>query len=163
MDKYMFIKMLYFADRESLARWGEPITGDHAVSMKYGPVLSIIYDLTKGDCPLYHGDWSQFISDADSETNRISLANDSTETDALCPAELEILKSVFEKFQNWTWKQMRDFSHDLAEYDKTVGNGARGIAIEGILRATGKNDEQIQDIAECNHQIRMAEMMFSGS
>ncbi len=53
MDKYIFIKMLYIADRESMGRWGEPITGDSAVSMEHGPVLSTIYDLTKGEALQY--------------------------------------------------------------------------------------------------------------
>ena len=51
MEKYLWIKMLYMADRESLQRWEEPITGDTPASLPYGPVLSTIYDLTKGDCP----------------------------------------------------------------------------------------------------------------
>ena len=73
MDKYLFIKMLYLADKQSLQKWEEPITGDSVASMRYGPVLSTVYDLTKGDCPSIHGFWKGFISDADEETNRISL------------------------------------------------------------------------------------------
>jgi uncharacterized phage-associated protein len=33
-------KLLYLADREALARYGEPITYDLPVSMEHGPVLS---------------------------------------------------------------------------------------------------------------------------
>ena len=35
---------MYLAERESLARYGEPITGDVLVSMKHGPVLSKTLD-----------------------------------------------------------------------------------------------------------------------
>ncbi|MFO0142462.1 MAG: Panacea domain-containing protein, partial [Aphanizomenon sp.] len=39
--KYLgLLKMLYIADRIALERIEQPITGDHYVSMKYGPVLS---------------------------------------------------------------------------------------------------------------------------
>src|SRR5881628_2035238 len=76
MDKYLWIKLLYLADREALERWEEPITGDSPASMQYGPVLSTIYDLTKGDCPTLREYWEQFISDADEETNRIFLKSD---------------------------------------------------------------------------------------
>ena len=31
------MKLMYLAERESLARYGEPITGDVLVSMKQGP------------------------------------------------------------------------------------------------------------------------------
>jgi len=66
-DTYKFIKFLYLADREALRCWNEPITGDHAASMPYGPVLSTIYDLTKGTAPYFHDVWSQFISDTEKE------------------------------------------------------------------------------------------------
>ena len=44
--KYLgLLKMLYIADRITLERMDQPITGDNFVSMKYGPVLSGVYDL----------------------------------------------------------------------------------------------------------------------
>lgn len=53
MQNYCFIKL---ADREAYAKWGKPITGDTAVSMKHGPVLSTVYDLTKGELPSLRAD-----------------------------------------------------------------------------------------------------------
>lgn len=164
MDKYLFIKMLYLADRESLKRWGESITGDNPVSMKYGPVLSTINDLTKGDCPLFHEQWSEFISKADEETNRVCFAKASeTLRGELCPAEISILTSVFEMCKDWSWRQMRDYSHSLDEYDQSVGNGSHPIPMERILKAVGKRDDEIKELAEVNRQIKLAEMLFAGS
>ncbi len=45
------LKLLYIADREWLAEAGRTITGDEAVAMKNGPVLSQVYDLIKGVAP----------------------------------------------------------------------------------------------------------------
>src|SRR5271155_4070938 len=73
IDKYKFIKMLYWADRVALEKWDEPITGATVASMQYGQVLSEIYDLTKGDCPWARAEWEPFISDADPETDQIFL------------------------------------------------------------------------------------------
>ena len=43
--KYIgLLKMLYIADRIALERLEMPITGDCYFSMKYGPVLSKVYD-----------------------------------------------------------------------------------------------------------------------
>ena len=164
MDKYMFIKMLYLADRESLKKWGEPITGDSAVSMRYGPVLSTIYDLTKGDCAMFHEQWSAFIFDADEETNRVCLARfPESPPSELCRAEISILTSVFEMCKDWSWKKMRDYSHSLEEYDKSVGSGSKPIPMERILKAVGKEESEIEELAELNRQIRMAEMLFAES
>ncbi len=40
-------KILYFADREHLSRYGSLLTGDNYVAMRLGPVPSAIYNLMK--------------------------------------------------------------------------------------------------------------------
>src|SRR5271155_5522268 len=49
MSYLRLLKLLYIADREWLAVTGESITGDRAYAMKFGPVLSTVYDLIKGN------------------------------------------------------------------------------------------------------------------
>ena len=44
-DFHKIFKVLYFADREHLTKYGRPITGDTYVAMEYGPVPSMIYDI----------------------------------------------------------------------------------------------------------------------
>jgi uncharacterized phage-associated protein len=159
MDKYLFIKMLYLADRAAIEKWGDPITGDIPVSMEHGPVLSLIYDLTKGDCPQFHSEWSQFVSDADWETNQVFLVGDPG-TDDLSRAEQAILKSVFEAFRNYSWKEMKDYSHKLQEYEE-VGKGSKRIAFSKLLRAVGKNDQEITACFERIKQVNIAEALLT--
>ena len=49
MEYIRLLKLLSIADREMLARRGRTLTGDRAVAMKRGPVLSTVYDLIKGN------------------------------------------------------------------------------------------------------------------
>jgi len=159
IDKYLFIKMLYLADREALNRWQEPITGDSAASMQYGPVLSTIYDLTKGDCPSQRKEWEPFISNADQETNRIFLREDPG-LDELSRAEIAILRSIFEQFGGYTWKQMRDFCHhSLPEFEE-VGDTSKPLSVNRILTAIGKTEEEIREAAERHRGIQMAELLL---
>jgi uncharacterized phage-associated protein len=158
MGNYCFIKMLYLADRESFERWGEPITGDNVVSMEHGPVLSKIYDLTKGNRPSLREFWASFISDAD-EANRVTL-NGNPGNDELSPSEIKVLERIHEKFKSFTWKQMKDFCHDLPEYDKTVGKSSRPIRTEKILGAVGKSDQDIQDKEEELNNSAMVDLLF---
>ncbi len=51
MSRLRLLKFLDIADRELLAEAAHPITGDVGCAMKYGPVLSRVYDLIKGTGP----------------------------------------------------------------------------------------------------------------
>src|SRR4051812_48114492 len=59
--EYMrILKLLYMADRKSLAETREPITGDEVYSLDWGPVLTETYDIVKKmkDVP----EWNELIS-----------------------------------------------------------------------------------------------------
>ena len=159
MSKYIFIKMLYLADRESLALWGEPLTGDEAVSMEFGPVLSAIYDMTKGEHPGLRADWEPFISDAEEETNRVFLKTDPGD-DELSPAEIKILEGIHARFKDFTWKMMRDHCHGFEEYDSTVGKSSRPIQPEKIMTAVGKKPEDIERTQQSLNELEVLEALF---
>src|SRR5688500_6404126 len=57
------VKLMYLAERLSLFRYGEPITGDKLVSMPNGPVLSRTYDHINGALPSVEGGWETWITD----------------------------------------------------------------------------------------------------
>jgi Protein of unknown function (DUF4065) len=90
--KYLgLLKMLYIADRVALKRMEQPITGDHYVSMDYGPVLSGVYDMIKGKpvddaLPL----WSKFISPGNANYD-VSLLGDPGDED-LCESFSRFIK-----------------------------------------------------------------------
>ena len=159
MDQYCFIKMLYLADREAYAEWGESITGDCPVSMQFGPVLSNVYNLTRGDSPAYRAEWSPFISDAQPETHRVILVRDPG-TDDLSRAEMRVLNEVFEKFKGYGFSQMLKFSHALEEYDESVGQSSRPIRVEAILKAMGKTDEEISDTTRSHREDQALNLIF---
>ena len=46
-DFHKIFKIIYFADRQHLAEWGRPITGDTYIAMDAGPVPSRMYDMLK--------------------------------------------------------------------------------------------------------------------
>lgn len=160
MDKYKWIKMLYWSDRESLAKWNEPITGDRPVSMPHGQVLETVYDLTKsGTLPSIKQIWGKYISDADEE-NRVSLNNDPG-VDELSRAEIAILESTYAKFKDFTFGRLKKFFAELAEHENVEGT-SKVLPIERILKALGKTEDQIQEAEKEQNDIRLTDMILGG-
>src|SRR5207253_1566731 len=60
MEYVRLLKLLHIADREMMAEASAPITGDRAVTMDHGPVLSQVYDLIKGKAAKA-GEWAHFV------------------------------------------------------------------------------------------------------
>ena len=143
--KYLgLMKMLYISDRIALDRMEQPITGDHYVSMKYGPVLSSVLDLINGNpvgdaLPL----WSKFISASDRKYC-VTLLQDPGGED-LCEEEEEIVEQVYKKFGHIDPFTVAEWTHGLPEWKDPHGS-ATPIAIEDILKNVGKSEEEIREI-----------------
>jgi uncharacterized phage-associated protein len=156
--KYLgLLKMLYIADRLALQQLEQPITGDHYVSMNYGPVLSGVYDLLKGKpvaqaLPL----WSRYISPRINATY-VKLLSDPGSAE-LCEAEEEILQTVYQTFGQMDPFDVAEWTHDLPEWHNPYGS-ALPIAVEDVLNALGKTAAEIAEIA----QEALREAHFDGA
>src|SRR5215470_10800889 len=96
MSYLKLIKLLYLLYRESLLRWGRPVTTDRYVSMDNGPVVSRIYDLIREE-PVPGTDpvWRHYISAP--EGYEVTLLTQ-PETDELSRAEEALIDELFERF-----------------------------------------------------------------
>ena len=142
--KYLgLLKMLYIADRVALKRMEQPITGDHYVSMKHGPVLSGVYDLIKGlpvddALPI----WSKFISSRKDKC--VSLLEDPG-NEELCEEEEKIIRQVYRTFGHIDPFKVAEWTHDLPEWQNPYSS-AIPIAVEEVLKNLGKSNEEIEEI-----------------
>lgn len=144
--KYLaLLKMLYIADRIALERMDQPITGDQSVSMDYGPVLSGVYDLIKGN-PVDHALplWSKFIV---LTTEKCVSLLDDPGTEDLCEAEEEILQQVYQEFGQLDPFHIVEWTHTLPEWQDPHGS-CIPITVEDILKNLGKSDEEIAEIQQ---------------
>ena len=142
--KYLgLLKMLYIADRSALASMEQPITGDHYVSMDYGPVLSGVYDLIEGKqvdnaLPI----WSKFISTR--QGYYVELVCDPGKEE-LCEEEEEIIYEVYQKFGHLDPFDVDQWNQNLPEWQYPHGF-AIPIRIEDILKNLGKSNSEIEEI-----------------
>lgn len=145
MSYMKLIKLLYFADRKTLAELGRPITFDQYVSMPHGPVLSRTYDLISAEPdPDVDSYWRQYVSQRDSAYD-VHLLRDELPNDQLSPAEEAILDGVFAEWGHKTRYEVRDHSHTLPEWNDPHGS-SYPIDVRDVLLAQGLTQEDAEEI-----------------
>jgi len=146
--KYIgLLKMLYIADRIALSRMEQPITGDDSVSMEYGPVLSGVYDLIKGnEMDEANLSWRKFIVTKDKNVELLK----ELEIEELCEEEVDILTEVYNTFGKIDPFKVSEWTHDFPEWQdpKIFNKKTIPISIDDILKNIGKSDEEIAKIGQ---------------
>jgi uncharacterized phage-associated protein len=144
MSYLKLVKLLYFADREALLRWGRPITTDCYVSMDKGPVVSRIYDLiADGLPPDIRSPWTDLISPP--ENYEVALLQSPPPDDELSRAEEEMIDEIFARYGGKSRWELVDMSHSLPEWHDPEGS-ALPITIEEILVRGGTPEVEAQSI-----------------
>ena len=114
-DMYTALKVVYFADRQHLARYGRLIAGDSYVAMSHGPVPSGIYDIVK----YVRGDGAFAVEVPARETftmpdrETISPLREPN-LDLLSESEQECLEESIRRYGGKGFGELRDLSHDAA-------------------------------------------------
>lgn len=143
MDLIVLLKLLYLADRRALVERGMPITGDRLVSMKNGPVLSRVYDASKGKW-VGMPSWDRFVSrpkDGDPE-KPVRLLQEPPVDGALSDYEIDLLTEVHQEYGHEDKWDLRNLTHLLPEYTHP-GVSTLPIDPRTILEAAGKTPDEI--------------------
>lgn len=146
------VKLLYLAERLSLQRYGEPITGDKLVSMPHGPVLSRTYDHINGALPSVEGGWETWV--ADRAGHKVVLRDEkmisSPEKDLLrlSESDLEVLSETWEQFGHWDRWDLVKYTHSSAcpEWQDPDGS-SQPIPYETLFEKLGYTTEQSQALS----------------
>ncbi len=134
MSRMRLLKLLYIADRELLAETGRTLTGDRAVAMNYGPVLSHTYNLIKH---MPRG-WNRFIQ---SHGREVVLKEDPGHGQ-LTKREVDKLKELSERFGSVSTSGISAYSHGFPEYAKNfVPDTSTPIPWDDVLKGTEHEDK----------------------
>jgi len=137
------IKLMYFAEREAIIRWGTPITFDRFYSLPNGPVLSRTLDMINGEnAESERAYWDDFISPR--ATHNVGIKK-TPETGSLSDREIGLLDEIYNRHGNKDQWELREESHHLPEWRDPQGS-ALAITIDDILSSTGKPKEEIEEI-----------------
>lgn len=137
---HKIFKILYFADREHLATWGRPITGDYFVAMKDGPVPSAIYDIFKsirGDNFFVPKD--TYIQYFDISSHWVTPKQEAN-LDVLSATDIEFINDSIEDNADLSFKELVGKSHGRA-WETAIKN--QKISYQRMAQEAGANSEMI--------------------
>ncbi len=161
MNYLKLMKLLYLADRESMKRYGEPISGDRYVSMDHGPVLSQTLNLINGDIEFEERGWGHWIVDkADYELSlRRRVSREAL--DELSEAELNVLEAIYAKFGRMDQWKLRDYTHRYCQEWKNPEGSSIPIEYVDIFRALGRRPAEARKLAARIEQEHRIDRIFA--
>ncbi len=126
-------KLMYFADKVHLARYGRFICGDSYIAMKNGPVPSNVYDMLKSARGDY---WCHRFNDLDTafrvEAPCMVVALRKSNLEWLSNSDIECLDEAIECYDKFDFGELSQKSHDKAWKS---ANENDEISIEAIVSA----------------------------
>ena len=157
MERSRLLKLLYIAERELLAEVGRPLTGDRAVAMRHGPVLSRVDDLIKGEAARA-GEWGLYIQ---SEGHAVVLRDDPGRGE-LSRKEVVKLTEVTDRFRNTDDWTLSEATHEFEEWSKNHVEGILSpIPWQDVLTAQNK-PELVATIERGESDRRCLDALFGG-
>ncbi len=154
MGYMRLLKLLYIADRESLAETGRPIVGTRPVAMDLGPVHSKALDLVRGthyDAPA----WSEFIV---KDGYSIEMSADPGVL-SLSRYEIAKLNEVQARYREVDDFDLSRITHTFPEWRRRHQEGTSvTIPLEDIIEAVGRGEDQeeiLEDAKEARELDRL--------
>ncbi len=138
-DLFHIVKILYFADKVHLEKYGRLITGDRYIAMKDGPVPSGAYDIIKS----VRGDG---ISKIDAQPERAFKVEDWTNiiplrepnTDYLSESDIEALDKAIADYGKMDFGKLRKIVHKEKAYKQASQNS--DISLKSIIQSLANAD-----------------------
>lgn len=146
---HRIFKLLYFADRLHLKRYGRFICGDTYFAMPEGPVPSRIYDILKAERNGMVVDGTPLADGALEVVHWYGIRpSREPDLDWFSDSDIECLDEAIEEYDCYSKDELSDMSHDSAW--KSAGLN-RPISIEAIIESIGE-PEGLREYLENPHQ-----------
>jgi uncharacterized phage-associated protein len=156
------IKLMYLSDRESMRRFGGPISFDYMVSMNNGPVLSQTLNLINGDVSrAAAAEWDEWISDRADHDIAVKCDVTRADLDQLSNADIEILDWAWTKFGHMDQWQLSEYTHKNCPEWKYPKGSMLPIKEAELLMHLGKSREEAAAIADDIQTERELDQAFA--
>ncbi|MDA0767606.1 MAG: Panacea domain-containing protein [Verrucomicrobia bacterium] len=176
MNKMKALKLIYFADRHHLRKYGRPITNDSYFAMKFGPVASACLNLLNENdeftAPEENEYRSQFLSRLEEHDFSSVSAVDAS---VLSESDLDALKFAWKNYRQMDQFQLAVETHRFPEWRQHQAALESGQATrrqmyysdflqnpeEGVDKAPALKEEDIADLREELAELHAVETLWS--
>jgi len=136
MSRLRLLKLLYIADRQSIAETLRPISGDDVVAMDHGPVLSSTYKMIRREAGPKNVIWDKYIAQK-GEKDHVLI--DDPGDGSLSEYEITKLRAVSAMRRGMTDYEIADETHKFPEWIKNQPpEGSKtNISLHDVLEALG--------------------------
>ncbi len=150
MTRKKLFKLLYFADREHLFRFGRPILKDFYINMDQGPVPSQAYDLVKGNAKKCTKEaLDNFAKHIKVDGMRIGLRSPAG-TDLLSKSDTSVLDEILRLYGH----RSADYLGALSHRHKAWLESERNRRIDYSLFFEDPDTDSMRELVESNQPIR---------
>lgn len=143
LDDYIVFKVLYFAEREHLCKYGSRIVADEFCALPYGPVPTHLYNAIKDKT--ISALFTDIIAFTGDDASNVLLAQRACDLDYLSNSNVACIDNAIQDNIGLSFSELKEKSHDLAwqraSYCKT-------ISLTDMARAGGASEEMIKYIRE---------------
>ena len=122
-DKYHLLKILYFADKDHLAKYGRFICGDAYIAMGLGPVPSGTYDLVKQGGLVSYLRTAEHRSVPFTVSPRTVIPLRQPDLEWLSKSDIECLDIAIAKYKDLPVTKLKYISHQDKVYKSSPLNG----------------------------------------
>lgn len=117
LDKWTGLKLVFFADRYHIRKYGRTITDDFYYAMEHGPVGSTTYDVLKFNTNTSHE--KKYIEYfLEKEGDKCKAKNKNLKLDYLSETDIEALDFAINTFGKFSSKRIKDISHLYPEWNR---------------------------------------------
>lgn len=152
IDIYHIAKVLYYAEKTHLNRYGRPVIGDTYISMSYGQVPSGVRDLITRNSWLDENDLKYFSNSltVDKKTSRKLTALRKPKLKYFSETDLECLEEALEKYGDMPFNELKEISHKEKSWYSTALNEPIDYML--MIDEDNPNKKEIMEEIQLNSQ-----------
>lgn len=126
IDRYHLVKLMFLADKAHVNKHARPVSSDNYVAMEYGPVPSETLRMLNNEPAALRKLWLKefpfHFENNDRDKPVIIVPAREANSALLSKSDISLLQETLEKYGDWPFNRLRDFTHADPAYKQAWAN-----------------------------------------